>query len=67
MVNLIRKNKVLGIILDLVLCGGGVLLVEYIVSLIEKRSFSPDWRWVIWISLVLTIGDVLSARKKNKQ
>ena len=57
---------VLGIILDLLCCGGGVLLVEFIISLIEKRAFSPDWRWVVWISVILTIGDVLSARKKNK-
>ena len=65
MVNLMKKNMILGIILDLLLCGGGVLLVEFILSLIGKRPFSPDWRWVIWISAILTIGDVLSARKKK--
>ena len=55
----------LGIIVDVLVCGGGVLLVEYILSLIGKKPFSPDWRWVIWVPLVLTISDVLSARKKK--
>lgn len=67
MVNLMKKNMVLGIIVDVLVCGGGVLLVEFILSLIDKKPFAPDWRWVIWVSLVLTISDVLSARKKNKK
>lgn len=65
MVKLIKKNMVLGIILDVLCCGAGVLLVEFIISLIEKRAFSPDWRWVVWISVILTIGDVVTARKKK--
>ena len=65
MVKLIKKNMVLGIILDVLCCGAGVLLVELIISLIEKRAFSPDWRWVVWISVILTIGDVVTARKKK--
>jgi hypothetical protein len=66
MVNLMKKNMVLGIILDLLLTGGAVVLVEFIVSLVLKTAFTPDWRWVIWISVILTIGDVLTAKKKNK-
>ena len=56
---------VLVIILDVLCCGEGVLLVEFVLSLIDKKPFSPDWRWVIWISVILTIGDVVSARKKK--
>ncbi|MBR1558718.1 MAG: hypothetical protein IJ646_00605 [Clostridia bacterium] len=62
-----KKNMVLGIIVDILVCGGGVLLVEFILSLIDKKPFAPDWRWVIWVPLVLTISDVFSARKKNKK
>ena len=67
MVNLIKKNMVLGIILDLLCSGGIVLLVEFIISLIEKRPFAPDYRWGVWISVILTIGDVHTARKKKDQ
>ncbi|MBQ8963701.1 MAG: hypothetical protein IJ089_07875 [Clostridia bacterium] len=47
MVNLMKKNMVLGIILDVLVCGGGALLVQFILSLIDKKPFAPDWRWVV--------------------
>lgn len=67
MVKLMKKNMILGIILDILLIGGGVILAQYILSLVEKRAFSPDWRWAVWISVILTIGDVLAARKKKNK
>ena len=56
---------ILGIMLDVLCCGGAVLLVGFIISLIEKQPFFPDWRWVVRISVILIIGDVVSARKKK--
>ena len=38
-----------------------------LLSTVEKRAFSPDWRWAVWISVILTIGDVLAARKKKNK
>ena len=42
MIQLMKQNMILGVILDLLITGGIVILVKYIMSLVEKAPFVLD-------------------------
>jgi len=60
-----KKNPLISAILAFVLPVAALLLVELIFALVQKKSFDPNWRWVILVGVCAVIGDILAGRSNK--
>lgn len=67
MFGIMKKNMVLGVILDIVLSAGIVLLAEFIIAKVLGEPFAINWLWIGLVAALTTVVDIANTKKKEKQ
>ena len=67
MFGIMKKNMVLGVILDIVLSAGIVLLAEFIIAKVLGEPFVITWLWIGLVAALTTVVDIANTKKKEKQ
>lgn len=67
MFGIMKKNMVLGVILDIVLTAGIVLLAEFIIAKVQGEPFVINWLWIGLVAALTTVVDIANTKKKEKQ